>query len=92
MHDEARLARTSGEAWKKLFDQRIHSTTWPYGSGVWCRKEMVLPQVSDENIVSMFEGGSNLFWAERFGARSACRTSGSSSAATRTPARSRTSA
>lgn len=66
-HDEARLARTSGEHWKKLFDQRIHSTTWPYGSGVWCRKEMVLPQVSDENIVSMFEGGSNLFWAERFG-------------------------
>jgi threonine synthase len=66
-HDESRLGRTSGEAWKKIFDQRIHSTTWPYGSGVWCRKEMVLPQVSDENIVSMFEGGSNLFWAERFG-------------------------
>src|SRR5215470_9998133 len=66
-HDEARLARTSGDHWKKLFDQRIHSTTWPYGSGVWCRKEMVLPQVSDENIVSMYEGGTNLFWAERFG-------------------------
>jgi threonine synthase len=28
---------------------------------------MVLPQVSDENIVSMYEGGLNLFWAERFG-------------------------
>ncbi len=66
-HDEARLARTSASAWKKLFDSRIRSTTWPYGSGVWCRKEMVLPQVSDENIVSMYEGGSNLFWAERFG-------------------------
>lgn len=66
-HDEARLARHSASAWKKLFDSRIRSTTWPYGSGVWCRKEMVLPQVSDENIVSMYEGGSNLFWAERFG-------------------------
>ena len=24
-------------------------------------------QISDEDIVSMFEGNSNLFWAERFG-------------------------
>ena len=43
------------------------STTWPYGSGVWCRKEMVLPMVSDENIVSMYEGDTNLFWADRYG-------------------------
>jgi threonine synthase len=28
---------------------------------------MVLPQLSDENTVSMYEGGTNLFWAERFG-------------------------
>lgn len=67
MHDEDRLRRTSPEAWKGLFDGRLRSTHWPYGSGVWCRKEMVLPQVSDENIVSMFEGATNLFWAERFG-------------------------
>ncbi len=67
VHDEARLKRTSPDSWKTLFDGRIRSTQWPYGSGVWCRKEMVLPQLSDENIVSMYEGGSNLFWAERFG-------------------------
>jgi threonine synthase len=67
VHDEARLKRTSPEAWKARFDRRIRSTDWPYGSGVWCRKEMVLPQISDQNIVSMYEGGSNLFWAERFG-------------------------
>jgi len=66
-HDVERLGRSTPERWRKLFDQRIRSTTWPYGSGVWCRKEMVLPQVSDENIVSMYEGGTNLFWAERFG-------------------------
>jgi hypothetical protein len=24
-------------------------------------------QISDDDIVSMFEGNSNLFWAERFG-------------------------
>jgi len=67
VHDEGRLKRTSAETWKKLFDRRIRSTQWPYGSGVWCRKELVLPQLSEENIVSMYEGGSNLFWAERFG-------------------------
>lgn len=66
-HDESRLARTGPESWKALFDDRIRSNKWPYGSGVWCRKEMVLPQLSDESTVSMYEGGSNLFWAERFG-------------------------
>ena len=67
VHDEDRLARTRPDSWKALFDGRLRSTQWPYGSGVWCRKEMVLPQLSDSNIVSMYEGGSNLFWAERFG-------------------------
>jgi threonine synthase len=67
VHDEARLKRTSPEAWRDRFDRRLRSTEWPYGSGVWCRKEMVLPQLADESIVSMYEGGSNLFWAERFG-------------------------
>ena len=67
VHDESPLAKTSPERWKTMFDQRMRSTQWPYGSGVWCRKELVLPQLSEENIVSMYEGGSNLFWAERFG-------------------------
>jgi len=67
VHDETVLARQSPETWKKTFDHRLRSTQWPYGSGVWSRKEMVLPQISDDNVVSMYEGGSNLFWAERFG-------------------------
>ena len=67
VHDESVLTKTSPERWKKMFDERIRSTQWPYGSGVWCRKEVVLPQLSEANIVSMYEGGSNLFWAERFG-------------------------
>ncbi|MBM4268432.1 MAG: threonine synthase [Deltaproteobacteria bacterium] len=67
VHDEEQLAKTSPETWKGLFDERLGSTHWPYGSGVWCRKEMVLPLLSDENVVSMYEGGSNLLWAERFG-------------------------
>jgi threonine synthase len=30
-------------------------------------KEWVLPQIDNENIVSLYEGDTNLFWAERFG-------------------------
>ncbi|HEY1406888.1 MAG TPA: threonine synthase, partial [Spirochaetota bacterium] len=43
------------------------TTRWPYGSGVWRHKEWVNPEVNDDNIVSMYEGNSNLFWAKRFG-------------------------
>jgi threonine synthase len=66
-HDMNALAQRSPEEWKKLFDDRWMRTTWPYGSGVWGKKEWVCPIVSDDNVVSMFEGGTNLFWAERFG-------------------------
>jgi threonine synthase len=45
----------------------VGTTRWPFGSGVWSKKEWVLPGIADADIVSMFEGNSNLFWAERFG-------------------------
>jgi threonine synthase len=48
-------------------DSRSGTTRWPYGSGVWKQKELINPHVDDENIVSMYEGNSNLFWAKRFG-------------------------
>jgi threonine synthase len=66
-HDMQALAHRSAKAWMKLFEDRYKSTQWPYGSGIWGKKEWVLPQIADENIVSLYEGGSNLFWAERFG-------------------------
>ncbi len=66
-HDIRALAEFSSKEWMKRFDDRYKSTEWPYGSGVWSKKEWVLPQISDENIVSLYEGGTNLFWAERFG-------------------------
>jgi len=66
-HDVNALARRDAKAWMKLFEDRYKSTQWPYGSGVWGKKEWILPQISDENIVSLYEGGTNLFWAERFG-------------------------
>jgi len=66
-HDMKALARRDAKAWMKLFEDRYKSTQWPYGSGVWGKKEWILPRISDDNIVSLYEGGSNLFWAERFG-------------------------
>ena len=66
-HDTERLRRTSPEDWKKCFQKRGHTTSWPYGSGVWGRREMVCPVVDDDNIVSMYEGNTNLFWAKRLG-------------------------
>ncbi|GFS43439.1 pyridoxal-5'-phosphate-dependent enzyme family protein [Actinidia rufa] len=66
-HDMEALRRFDGEYWRSLFDSRVGKTTWPYGSGVWSKKEWVLPVIDDDDIVSAFEGNSNLFWAERFG-------------------------
>ena len=65
---EADLPQFTAAAWIKLFDERSGTSRWPYGSGVWGKKEWVMPDLRDENIVSMDEGGSNLFWAERYGA------------------------
>ena len=66
-HDTDALARRDAKAWMKLFEDRYKSTQWPYGSGVWGKKEWILPQIDNENIVSLYEGGTNLFWADRFG-------------------------
>ena len=66
-HDLKALSQRSGIAWMRLFEDRYRATEWPYGSGVWGKKEWILPQIKDENIVSLYEGGTNLFWAERFG-------------------------
>jgi threonine synthase len=66
-HDLAALERRSAANWKRLFAKRYKSNEWPFGSGVWGKKEWILPQIADDNIVSLYEGGTNLFWAERFG-------------------------
>jgi threonine synthase len=66
-HDLSELRKRSAAEWKKLFEERYKSNQWPFGSGVWGKKEWILPDIDDENIVSLYEGGTNLFWAERFG-------------------------
>ncbi len=67
VHDMDELRKTSGAEWKQLFEERGHKNAWPYGSGVWGKKEWVLPEIDNENVVSMYEGHTNLFWAERYG-------------------------
>lgn len=67
VHDLERLKNRGAAAWMRLFDDRYKRTEYPYGSAVWGKKEWVCPVVENENIVSMYEGGSNLFWAERLG-------------------------
>jgi threonine synthase len=66
-HNMAELKKTSADQWKEIFRARKQGNEWPYGSGVWSKKEWVCPEVSSENVVSMYEGESNLFWADRLG-------------------------
>ena len=66
-HEREPLKKRSAEQWKHLFSSRVGNTIWPYGSGVWGMREWVMPALADENVVSMFEGNTNLFWADRLG-------------------------
>jgi threonine synthase len=67
VHDMDELAKTPADEWRALFDRRPRGNEWPYGSGVWGMKEWVLPNIDNGNVVSMYEGHSNLFWANRYG-------------------------
>ena len=66
-HDVDALRDRSAAAWMKVFEDRYKRTQWPYGSGVWGKREWVSPEMPDDCIVSTDEGGTNLFWAERLG-------------------------
>ena len=66
-HDIEALRDRSPAAWMRLIDNRTNTTEWPYGSGVWGKKEWVMPYLRDDCIASLHEGNTNLFWAERYG-------------------------
>jgi threonine synthase len=66
-HDLEALKTRSPAAWIRLFDDRRSTNRWPYASGIWGKKEWVLPTLEDDCVVSLNEGGTNLFWAERYG-------------------------
>jgi len=66
-HDTEALRTRAPAAWMQLFDDRCRRNSYPYGSGVWGKKEWVVPFIDNENVVSTYEGNSNLLWAERYG-------------------------
>jgi threonine synthase len=67
VHDIDALRDRSAQEWKNLFDSRYMRHTYPFGSAVWGKMEWVCPILDPENVISMYEGGTNLFWAERLG-------------------------
>ncbi|MGB7346381.1 MAG: threonine synthase [Pirellulaceae bacterium] len=66
-HEREPLKKKNAYQWQQLFDSRASTSVWPHGSGVWGMREWVIPSLANENVVSMFEGNTNLFWAERLG-------------------------
>ena len=66
-HDLEIISKKSPGYWKSKIDARVAEMKWPYGSGVWCMREWIAPDLHDDNIVSMHEGHSHLFYAERLG-------------------------
>src|SRR6202008_587100 len=48
--------------WRQLFDSRLGRE-----SGVWSKRELVLPQLPESSIVSLGEGNSPLIRSEAFG-------------------------
>jgi threonine synthase len=60
-HDTAALKEKSGADWRLLLDSRLGRQ-----SGVWSKKEMVLPELRDESIVSLGEGNSPLIRSDAF--------------------------
>lgn len=67
VHDIRPLAGKSGQEWRDTFDQRVRLRTGISASGVWAKQEWVHPHLDVENLVSLGEGYSHLFKAERLG-------------------------
>jgi len=61
VHDLEKLKETLS---KELFDKRWGSRKFPYDSGVWRYKELILP-VDDKFIISKPEGNTNLYCSEK---------------------------
>src|SRR5262245_51321992 len=60
-HDVDALKQRSAAEWKDLFDSRVGRV-----GGVWSKKEVVLPEIEDGNIVSLGEGNTPLIRSRQF--------------------------
>ena len=61
------LRSRSAAAWMQLFDDRYRAQRLPVRLGRVGQEGVGLPFIDNENIVSMYEGSTNLFWADRYG-------------------------
>ena len=68
VHDLDALREKPGEEWKSLFDKRLSSLEPTHTSGVWDKKELILPQVDEKQIISLGEGRSPLLSYPRLAA------------------------
>ncbi|MCR9144272.1 MAG: threonine synthase [bacterium] len=59
-HDPRPIRAKGAQAWKDLFTSRTGDYRHPNGSGIWSRREWVLPEIQDEHIVSHGEGNTPL--------------------------------
>ncbi len=66
-HNIEALKQLTPTNWKSLFEKRFTTHQQPYNSGVWSKKEWVLPQIPDEHIISLNEGWTSLLPFGRFG-------------------------
>lgn len=55
-HEIAPLRKNLADKWKALFGARWQAAELPGASGVWGKREWVLPEIRDEEIVSLGEG------------------------------------
>lgn len=59
-HDLAALRERTGDEWKQLFHSRAGEMTGPESSGVWSKREWVLPTINSAHVVSLGEGKTTL--------------------------------
>jgi len=62
-HDYQALGKVGPEEWKELFDSRLDQS-----SGVWSKKEWVLPVVELEEVVTLGEGNTPMIASPRMAA------------------------
>lgn len=67
-HDLDALRTKSAGEWKALFTERFRQGAYPYSSGVWGKKEWVLPHIDERNVVSLGEGASPCLRLPRYAA------------------------
>jgi threonine synthase len=66
-HDFDALKKRTGEAWRALFDSRYKLRATPSWqmSGIWSKREWVLPNIAGDNIVSLGEGNTPLLQSKK---------------------------